>query len=106
MQSWLGYRMLKRKGKKSSPLDDIHPRNWTYDFTREFLELLWILELTVEGYADQKILFERILESDLFSADEMPMIPDYMRKGPKIPKHRVGETGFLYEERDEVNIEY
>ena len=33
VQSWLGYRMSKRIGKKSSPLDDIHPLSWTREFT-------------------------------------------------------------------------
>jgi len=36
VQSWLGYLMRERKGKKSCPLDDIHPKSWTYEFTREF----------------------------------------------------------------------
>jgi len=44
VQSWLGYRMKDRKGKKSSPLDDIHPERWTYEFTWEFLELLGYLK--------------------------------------------------------------
>ncbi len=33
VRSWLGYRMKDRKGKKSSPLDDIHPERWTSEFT-------------------------------------------------------------------------
>jgi len=86
VQSWLGYRMLDRKGKKSSPLDDIHPRTWTHDFTREFLELLWVLEKTLEGYPKQKEIFEKILKSDLFNADELPTVPEELRKGPKLPK--------------------
>ena len=88
VQSWLGYRMKDRKGKKSSPLDDIHPTNWTYDFTREFLELLWVLEKTIEGYPAQKKLFERILDSDLYTANEFPKPGDGERNGPKISKDR------------------
>lgn len=86
VQSWLGYRMKDRKGKKSSPLDDIHPRSWSYEFTREFLELLWVLGKTIEGYKTQKKLFERVLSSDLYTADELPNVPEEARKGPKIPK--------------------
>jgi hypothetical protein len=40
VQSWLGYRMKKPKGKKSSPLDEILPEKWTGEFTTELLELL------------------------------------------------------------------
>ncbi len=86
VQSWLGYRMKDRKGKKSSPLDDIHPRSWTHDFTREFLELLWVLEKTIEGYPEQKKIFERVLKSELFKAGELPPVPEELREGPKIPK--------------------
>jgi hypothetical protein len=37
VQSWLGYRMKKRAGKKSSPLDDIRPERWTARMSDEFL---------------------------------------------------------------------
>ena len=50
VQSWLGYRMKMPKGKKSSPLDEILPEKWTGDFTTELLELLWMLEATIELY--------------------------------------------------------
>jgi hypothetical protein len=53
VQSWLGYRMKNPKGKKSSPLDNIHPEKWTGQFTTELLELLWILEATVTEYPRQ-----------------------------------------------------
>jgi hypothetical protein len=86
VQSWLGYRMRERKGKKSSTLDDIHPQTWTYDFTKEFLELLWVLEKTIERFSDQKIIFDRILESDLFKVSELPTVPKALRSGPKLPK--------------------
>jgi predicted helicase len=86
VQSWLGYRMKDRSGKKSSPLDDIRPRVWTHDFTRELLELLWVLERTVEGYPEQKQLLETVLAGDLFNADELPKVPDAYREAPKARK--------------------
>ena len=98
VQSWLGYRMLKRKGKKSSPLDDIHPSSWTHEFTREFLELLWVLERTLDGYKVQTELFERILASELFTADELPKVSDDARKGPKMPKKNMAEITLWDEE--------
>jgi hypothetical protein len=45
--------MKNPKGKKSSPLDNIHPEKWTGQFTTELLELLWILEATVTEYPRQ-----------------------------------------------------
>jgi predicted helicase len=60
VQSWLGYRMKNPKGKKSSPLDDIRPETWTGDFTTEFLELLWILEATINEYPRQAKLLAAV----------------------------------------------
>ncbi len=60
VQSWLGYRMKNPKGKKSSPLDDIHPEKWTGDFTTELLELLWILEATMAEYPTQAKLLAAV----------------------------------------------
>ncbi|MBW8002001.1 MAG: N-6 DNA methylase [Planctomycetes bacterium] len=95
VQSWLGYRMKKRSGKKSSPLDDIRPENWTYQFTHELLELLWVLEKTIEGYSVQIELFDKILESELFLAEELPEVSEEMRKAPIVKKKtKQMELGF------------
>jgi len=82
VQSWLKYRMKKGAGKKSSPLDDIRPERWTSQFTTELLELLWVLEATVEGYPEQAKLLEAVLEGECLHADELPEVPDEMRKPP------------------------
>lgn len=87
VQSWLGYRMRERGGRKSSPLDDIRPKVWTYEFTRELLELLWVLEKTIEGYPAQKQLLERVLNGDLFKEKELPKVPLTARKAPKPAKN-------------------
>jgi hypothetical protein len=86
VKSWLGYRMRERSGKKSSPLDDIRPRVWTREFTRELLELLWVLERTTAGYPKQKQLLEAVLDSELFTASELPTVPDSAREAPKVPR--------------------
>lgn len=88
VQSWLGYRMRERSGKKSSPLDDIRPRVWTREFTRELLELLWVLEITVAGYPKQQQLLEAVLAGDLFTAAELPAVPDEAREAPKVKRSR------------------
>jgi hypothetical protein len=60
VQSWLGYRMKKPKGKKSSPLDEIRLEKWTGQFTTELLELLWILEATIAEYPNQARLLAAV----------------------------------------------
>ncbi len=86
VQSWLKYRMKKGAGKKSSPLDDIRPERWTSQFTTELLELLWVLEATVESYPEQAGLLEAVIKGDCFQADELPPVPDEMRKPPRARK--------------------
>jgi len=83
VQSWLKYRMKKGAGKKSSPLDDIRPERWTSQFTTELLELLWVLEATLAGYAEQAELLDQVIAGACFQADEFPKVPEWMRKPPK-----------------------
>ena len=82
VQSWLGYRMKKGAGKKSSPLDDIRPSRWTGQFTTELLELLWVLEATLASYPEQARLLDAVIEGPCFHADDLPPVPDDMRKPP------------------------
>jgi hypothetical protein len=86
VKSWLGYRMKDRSGKKSSPLDDICPKSWTHEFTRELLELLWVLEKTIEGYPAQRQLLTEVLADRLFKADDLPPVPEEAREAPKSGK--------------------
>ena len=82
VRSWLQYRMARGGGQKSSTLDRIRPRHWSIAFTKELLELIWILESTVAGYADQTKLFRRVIESECFTAEELPDAPQWMRLPP------------------------
>ncbi|MCD6155295.1 MAG: N-6 DNA methylase [Candidatus Verstraetearchaeota archaeon] len=84
VQSWLKYRMKEGAGKKSSPLDDIRPKRWTSQFTTELLELLWVLEATIEKYPDQRRLLEAVIAGEYFREDELPPVPEHMRKAPKV----------------------
>lgn len=82
VQSWLGYRMKNRKGKKSSPLDDIAPASWPPEFTSELLRLLHLLEQTLEIYPQQAALLEQIVAGPLLNADQLGAPPDEFRKSP------------------------
>jgi hypothetical protein len=97
VQSWLGYRMKNPKGKKSSPLDGIHPEKWTGEFTTELLELLGVLEATIAQYPAQAKLLAAVVKGSCFKADELPPVPAANRKPPS---HRVGELPFEAAEDD------
>ena len=83
VQSWLGYRMKNRKGKKSSPLDRIHPERWTSEFTDEFLRLLAILEQTLAMQSELAELLNEVVAGDLLLANELPAVPGSMRVPPR-----------------------
>ena len=86
VQSWLKYRMKQGAGRKSSPLDDIRPTRWTSQFTTELLELLWVLEATLAAYPEQAQLLQELIAGDCFHADELPPVPEDMRKPPRTVK--------------------
>ena len=88
--SWLGYRMAKRKGKKSSPLDDIAPAAWTSAYTSELLQLLNLLARTLELHAGQAALLEKILASPLIEADALPPLSPMWRKPPAFHSTQIG----------------
>jgi hypothetical protein len=81
VKSWLGYRMWDRKGRKSSPLDDIRPEAWT--FSEELLLLLSILEHTVNATPKAAELLEQVLEGPLIRAEDLPTPIDAERKAPR-----------------------
>ncbi len=83
LQSWLDYRMRKGAGRKSSPLDDVRPERWTDEFTTELLDLLHVLEATLETYPEQRRLLDEIVTGDCIEARDLPPVPDEMRREPK-----------------------
>lgn len=83
VQSWLGYRMREGAGKRSSPLDKIRPERWTAQLTTDLLDLLHILEETVDAQPEQGRLLDEVLAGECFGARELPPAPDEMRLDPK-----------------------
>jgi hypothetical protein len=92
VQSWLGYRMKERKGKKSSPLDDIAPERWTAEMTTELLELLWVFEATLAIYPEQARLLEAVLKGPLFTSSELPS-PDGVTPAKAVGRLFGGDGG-------------
>jgi hypothetical protein len=84
VQSWLGYRLRNRKGKKSSPLDDIAPEGWSSAFTTELLRLLALLEETLRLYPRQDALLADILHGPLLEAEALGPAPEEYRQPPTV----------------------
>lgn len=82
VQSWLGYRMKKRAGKKSSPLDEIRPERWTARMSDEFLELLWVLEATLAMEPELEKALDKVVAGPCFAAADLPTPTPEERKAP------------------------
>ena len=93
VRSWLSFRMARGGGRKSSPLDQIRPQHWSVEFTKELLELVWILESTTEGYKEQAKLFQRVVKSECFTAEELPDPPPRMRLPPPLESRAKSQLG-------------
>ncbi len=83
LNSWLAYRKREPYGRSSSPLDEIRPERWTGRMTRELLELIWVLEATVDKEPELREFLEAVTDSDLFAADELPEPTGEEREPPK-----------------------
>ena len=82
VQSWLGYRMKARKGRKSSPLDDITPKEWGTETISELLRLLNLLTRTVQLHPQQESLLDDILAGPLIDFAQLGKVPEHWRVAP------------------------
>lgn len=82
VQSWLAYRMKARKGRKSSPLDDITPKEWGTETISELLRLLNLLTRTVQLHPQQESLLDDILAGPLIDFAQLGKVPEHWRVAP------------------------
>ncbi len=94
VKSWLGYRMRDGAGRRSSPLDEIRPTRWSAQFTLELLELLWVLEGTVERWPALEELLDAVVAGECIGADELPEPEASEREAPRV--RRASEKGEAY----------
>ena len=103
VQSWLGYRMKKRAGKKSSPLDDVRPKHWTARMSDELLELLWVLEATLAMEPELEKALDKIASGPCFTAAELPTPKPDERKAPGTIKAAGGLFEIMGIDDDDAN---
>lgn len=104
VQSWLGYRMKKRAGKKSSPLDAIRPERWTARMSDELLELLWVLEATLAMEPELEKVLGKVVAGPCFTETELPKPKPEERQAPGTVAGNGGLLELMGEE-DEDNDE-
>lgn len=82
VQSWLGYRMRRRSGRRSSDLDSIRPETWTAEMSLELLSLLWTLEATLSVTAELDALLEQVLDGPTIPTTALPQVDPLERQEP------------------------
>lgn len=71
LSSWFNYRKKNPSGKKTSPLDRIHPDTWIPDWTKDAVDLLTVLTRLTAIEPTQAELLSRILAGKLLSVGEL-----------------------------------
>jgi hypothetical protein len=91
VKSWLDYRMENRKGRKSSPLDDIRPLTWEFDI--ELLQLLWVVETMVTAEGAAAALLDEVEGGELLTGTEIPAPASHEKKEPTAKGALIGAGG-------------
>lgn len=94
LQRWLAFRMAGGAGKSSSDLDKTRPTSWPPAWSKELLELLWVLDATVALQPELDGVLEAIAPGELFQQTELPTPQEAERKEPVVPKSG-GQQGVL-----------
>lgn len=71
IRSWVKYRKADPGGRKSSPLDHIHVQAWPQAWTREFIDLLTVLDRLTRFEQDQAELLDAILAGPRLSVSAL-----------------------------------
>lgn len=93
VKKWLGYRTAKASGRAASsdsPLDQIRPKEWSSEWSRELLELVAVLQQTLDILPAGVELLDQVCEGPLISAADLPTPPAELRQPPAVDRFRDG----------------
>ncbi|OZE81419.1 hypothetical protein CH298_27070 [Rhodococcoides fascians] len=106
LRSWFNYRKRVPGGRRSSPLDDLHPTSWPSGWTSELIDLLTVLTRVVALHGEQKQLLDAVLTGAIASSADLAALgvswptgntstlrkPDF--SAPAIPESVSTQLGF------------
>lgn len=99
IRKWLGYRMAKPVGKAASSkssLDKIHPTSWSPAWSQELVEIVAVLRESLVMVPTGAALLDEIIAGALITSDELPPIPDALRKPPSVKARRHDGVATLF----------
>jgi hypothetical protein len=68
---WLADRVGEGYGRESSELDKVRPAAWTLELSRELLELIWVIEQSVDLRQAMDDAFGKVIAGTVLSADDV-----------------------------------
>jgi len=83
LRSFLSHRMKESSGRTSSTLDKIRPSQWTRSMTDELLQLIWVLEATLDNEHELNAFLDDVVASEVFTVTELPQPKDEEHDPPK-----------------------
>ena len=84
LRSWISLRLKERPGRRSSPLDDVRPLRWSNETTKDLLQLIWILERTVELAPQLNAALDAVVKAPKFDVSTVPPSSDERRGPPPV----------------------
>lgn len=96
VKSWFN-RKKEPGGRRTSPMNAIHPATWDPDWTVEAIDLLTVLTRLVDLEPEQGTLLGRILERPLLSLDDLGAAGVRWPASPKArkPRYSLGSAGLM-----------
>ena len=95
LQRWLEHRQLKRPKpltrdkRPPSPLNRMRPQQW--EFSDDLVELIWVLEQTLERQPRGTDLLDRICQTELITEGDLPKPAEAATKSP-VARQPTGRT--------------
>ncbi len=96
LQRWLDFRTAKGAGKRTSDLDKIRPPAWPPEWSTELLDLIWVLEATIDLLPEVGKILDELVAGPCFDTSELPTPTSEERKAPSVPT-AAAEQGTLFE---------
>jgi len=89
VKKWLGYRTATAAGRaasSTSPLDRIRSTSWLPEWTEDLLDLVSVLQRTVDLLPVGVELLQRICDGPLIPASDLPPIDPALREPPAVAR--------------------
>ncbi len=107
IKSWFNYRKKDPGGRRTSPLNAIHPTIWDPDWTVEAIDLLTVLTRLVDLEHEQADLLARILNGPLVSRAQLAAAGARWPTAAKErkPRYSLGSPGMPAPDDDQTTLD-